>query len=145
MSTFDVMALDQVSLLGHSFGGGIELGFAALFPNRVTEVVFSDTLAASREWQLADEALRHPLRLARLATPTALVSFTRSWVEHPRQLLDAAWWGFTSGRGATEGGRPSRRAGTRPVGVPSTTTRMFQQAGLFFDHLAELGLKVLSA
>ena len=60
--------------------------------------MFSDTLAVSRQWGLADEALRHPVRLLRLATPTATAAFARSWAVHPRQLLDAGWWGFTSGR-----------------------------------------------
>ena len=97
-ATLDRLDLERVTLLGHSFGGGIELGFAAQFPSRVVEVVFSDTLAASREFGLADEALRHPVRLLRLATPTAAAAFARSWIEHPRQLVEAGWWGFTSGR-----------------------------------------------
>ena len=64
-ATLDGLGLDKVTLLGHSFGGGIELGFASRFPGRVVELVFSDTLAVSREWGLADEAMRHPLGLAR--------------------------------------------------------------------------------
>lgn len=96
--TIDVLGLDRVTLIGHSFGGGIELGFASRFPDRVVEVVFSDSLGASREWQLAAEVLHHPVRLLRLATPTAATAFARTCVDHPRQLADAAWWGFTSGR-----------------------------------------------
>ncbi|MGB7051579.1 MAG: alpha/beta hydrolase [Acidimicrobiales bacterium] len=98
IATVDALRLDRVSLLGHSFGGGIELGFATRLPDRVVEVVFSDSLASSREWQLAAEVLRHPVRLLRLATPKATASFARTCVDHPRQLVDAAWWGFTSGR-----------------------------------------------
>jgi pimeloyl-ACP methyl ester carboxylesterase len=97
-ATLDRLDLERVTLLGHSFGGGLELGFASFFPERVVELVFSDTLAVQREWGLADEALRHPIRLLRLATPPAAAAFARSWIEHPRQLLEAAWWGFTSGR-----------------------------------------------
>jgi pimeloyl-ACP methyl ester carboxylesterase len=97
-ATLDDLGLDRVSLLGHSFGGGIELGFAACWPDRVVELVFSDTLAASREWSLAHEVLRHPVRLVRLATPNAVSAFVRTSVDHPRQLIGAAWWGFTSGR-----------------------------------------------
>jgi pimeloyl-ACP methyl ester carboxylesterase len=100
-ATLDHLDLERVTLLGHSFGGGIELGFAARFPDRVVELVFSDTLAVSRQFGLADEALRHPVRLLRLATPTAAGAFARSWIEHPRQLVDAGWWGFTSGRDGT--------------------------------------------
>jgi pimeloyl-ACP methyl ester carboxylesterase len=98
VSTLDHLGLDRISLVGHSFGGGIELGFAALRPDRVVELVFSDTLAASREWRLAQEALRHPGRLIGLATPTASAAFVQNWITHPRQLVDAAWWAFTSGR-----------------------------------------------
>jgi pimeloyl-ACP methyl ester carboxylesterase len=98
IATLDRLGLERVTLVGHSFGGGIELGFAARFPSRVVELVFSDTLAVSREWGLADEALRHPVRLLRLATPAAAAAFARSWIEHPRQLVEAGWWGFTSGR-----------------------------------------------
>jgi pimeloyl-ACP methyl ester carboxylesterase len=94
----DDLGLDRFSLIGHSFGGGIELAFASRFPNRVVELVFSDSLAASREWSLAAEVLHHPVRLLRLATPTAATAFARTCIEHPRQLAGAAWWGFTSGR-----------------------------------------------
>ena len=69
-STLDRLGLETVTMIGHSFGGGIELGFASAFPGRVEELVFSDTLAVSHEWGLADEAMRHPLRLLWLATPT---------------------------------------------------------------------------
>jgi pimeloyl-ACP methyl ester carboxylesterase len=99
-STLDELELDRVSLLAHSFGGGIALGFAARYPDRVVEAVFSDTLAASGEWMLADEALRHPIRLLHLATPAAASAFAYSWAHHPRQMVGAAWWGFTSSRGA---------------------------------------------
>ena len=98
VATVDALGLDRFSLIGHSFGGGIELAFASRLPERVVELVFSDSLAASREWGLAAEVLRHPVRLLRLATPTAATAFARTCVEHPRQLADAAWWGFTSGR-----------------------------------------------
>ena len=96
--TLERMSLERVTLLGHSFGGGIELGFAARHPERVVELVFSDTLAVSEEWGLADEALRHPSGLLRLATPQAASAFVRTWLAHPRQMVEAAWWGFRSTR-----------------------------------------------
>jgi len=98
ITTVDDMGLERVTLIGHSFGGGIELGFAAARPWQVADLVFSDTLAVSDEWGLADEALRHPLGLARLATWPATASFVQSWVRYPRQMVDAAWWGFRSRR-----------------------------------------------
>jgi pimeloyl-ACP methyl ester carboxylesterase len=97
-TSLDSLGLDRASLLGHSFGGGIALAFASRHPERVVELAFSDTLAASREWRLATEVLSHPVGLLRLATPVATSAFVRTWVDHPRQLVDAAWWGFTSKR-----------------------------------------------
>jgi len=102
VATLDHLGLERVSMVAHSFGGGLQLGLAAQFPERVVELVFSDTLGMRRGWRLADEALRHPVRLLRLATPAAAGSFAVSWARHPRQLLEAGWWGFTSSRdGAT--------------------------------------------
>ncbi len=98
VATLDRLELERVTLIGHSFGGALELGFAAAFPDRVVELVFSDTLAVSREWGLADEATRHPLGLLRLATPAATFAFARSCIEHPRQLAGAGWWAFVTGR-----------------------------------------------
>jgi len=97
-ATLEQRGLERVTLVGHSFGGGIELGYASRHPHRVRELVFSDTLAVAREWRLSTEVARHPTRLLRLATPRASVSFLRCWVDHPRQLADAAWWAFTSAR-----------------------------------------------
>lgn len=103
VSTLDRLRIDRATLVGHSFGGAFELGLALRQPERVTELVFSDTLAMSRRFGLADEALRHPLRLLQLATPEAAGAFATSWVRHPRQLAEAGWYGFVSGReGAAE-------------------------------------------
>jgi len=97
-STVDRLSRGPVTLLAHSFGGAVALGFAARHPRRVERLVLADTLAVSREWQLAHEATSHPLALLRMATPTSALDFFASWLAHPRQLLGAAWWGFLSGR-----------------------------------------------
>lgn len=97
-ATLDHLELGPATLIGHSFGGGIELGYASRQREHVVELVFSDTLAASREWGLSAEALRHPFGLLRLATPAAATAFAQTMVEHPRQMVAAAWWGFRSGR-----------------------------------------------
>jgi pimeloyl-ACP methyl ester carboxylesterase len=97
-ATLDQLDLQQVTLIGHSFGGGIELGFAARFPKRVTELVFSDTLAVSREFRLAEEALSHLNRLVQLASRRSISAFARTWASHPRQLVGAARWAFMSDR-----------------------------------------------
>ena len=97
-ATLDRHGIERATLIGHSFGGGIELGFAASYPKRVEELVFSDTLALSEEWGLADEAVRHPFGLLRLATAPAAFAFATQALFHPSQMAMAAWWGFTSKR-----------------------------------------------
>jgi pimeloyl-ACP methyl ester carboxylesterase len=96
-ATLEYLEIDRATLIGHSFGGGIELEFAVAHPRSVVELVFGDTLAMSREWMLAAEAL-HPLHLIWLATPIAITSFFESWLRHPGHLVSAAWWGFKSDR-----------------------------------------------
>jgi pimeloyl-ACP methyl ester carboxylesterase len=88
----------RVTLIGHSFSGGIELDFATRYPERVVELVFADTLAHARELALASEALSHPVRFLWMATPAAAQSFGSTVLTHPRQIVDAAWFGFTSTR-----------------------------------------------
>jgi pimeloyl-ACP methyl ester carboxylesterase len=96
--TLDALEIDRVTLIAHSFAGAVELGFAARWPERVIELVFCDTLAVSREWPLAEEATRHPLRFVWMVTPSAAGAFNRTVLTHPRAIAQAAWWGFTSGR-----------------------------------------------
>jgi pimeloyl-ACP methyl ester carboxylesterase len=171
-ATLDELDLHEASFLGHSFGGGIELGFAVRHPERVVELIFSDTLAVSREWALAGEAVRRPLGLLGMATPRAATDFTLSWLTHPRQLIDAAWWGFTSGRSRdihliAEAGLPSHvlwanrdsllnredgqefarelDASFTVVDAPGYVDHdwMYRHPQLFVDHLDRLGLTVL--
>jgi pimeloyl-ACP methyl ester carboxylesterase len=97
-ATLEEQGIEHTSLLGHSFGGGLELGLAARRPDQVVECVFSDTLADRREFRLAEEALRNPPGLLRMASVPAAEAFGRSLVTHPVQLVRAAWWGFTSDR-----------------------------------------------
>jgi pimeloyl-ACP methyl ester carboxylesterase len=96
--TVDEQGLDRMSLLGHSFGGGLELDLACRRPERIVECVFSDTLADRREFRLAEEALRNPPRLLGMASVPAAEAFFKSFITHPVQLIRAAWWGFTSDR-----------------------------------------------
>lgn len=98
--TLDDLDLGPASLLGHSFGGGLELGYAAARPDVVVECVFADTLGVADRFHLAGEALRHPLGLRHMATPPAIDAFARSAAHQGRQLVDAAWWGFISDRNA---------------------------------------------
>jgi pimeloyl-ACP methyl ester carboxylesterase len=94
----DEQGWERMSLLGHSFGGGLELGYAASNPSRVVECVFGDTLGVRERFSLAEEALRAPWRVLAMATPRAIDAFARSVLTHPAQLVEAAAWGFLSDR-----------------------------------------------
>ena len=96
--TLDDLGVEQVSLLGHSFGGGLELGLACRSPERIVECVFSDTLGMHNEFSLAREAV-HPFGIVRMATAAAVRSFSAQWLAHPIHLASAALWAFRSDRG----------------------------------------------
>ena len=83
-----------MSIIGHSFSGGIELGLAGRYPKRFAELVFADTLGLSREWHLAGEFFRHPVGIVKMATVPAVAAFAWSVSRHPDQLARAGWWGF---------------------------------------------------
>jgi pimeloyl-ACP methyl ester carboxylesterase len=95
--TLEEAGVDQASLLGHSFGGGLELGLVCRIPARVVECVFSDTLGMHREFSLALEAV-HPFGILRMATAPAVRSFSEQWLTHPIHLASAAMWAFRSDR-----------------------------------------------
>lgn len=97
VACLDERGVERFSVVGHSFGGALELELAVRVPERITELVFVDTLAMSREWKLAAEAL-HPVHLLWMATPRAAVDFAASAASHPLCLARAAWWGFRSDR-----------------------------------------------
>jgi pimeloyl-ACP methyl ester carboxylesterase len=97
-ATLDDLELDRVSLLGHSFGGGLELGYAARHPDRVVECIFADTLGVRDRFQLADEALRNPLGVLAMATFPAASAFFESVVTRPLQLASAGLWAFVTDR-----------------------------------------------
>ena len=100
VAALDALELGRVTMMSHSFAGGVQLGFAVRHIDRVAELVFVDTLALSRELPLAREAMSHPFRLFRMATPAAAIAFGASLLRGPIDIARAAWWGFTSGRTA---------------------------------------------
>lgn len=170
-ATVDSLGLDRFSLLGHSFGGGLELGFAARHPHRVVELVFSDTLAVRDRFSLAEEALHNPLGVLAMATPPATRAFVHSLVTHPVQLARAALWGFATDRQpdidrvvaagipchvlwanrdsliSRDDGRAFARALRASFTIASDRTVdhdwMFDDPELFAEHLGELGLRAL--
>ncbi len=98
VAALDDLGLRRVTMIAHSFAGSIQLGFAVRSPERVNELVFTDTLALSREMPLAREAMSHPFRLLRMATPSAAMAFLGSVATGPIDIARAAWFGFTDGR-----------------------------------------------
>jgi len=109
-ATIDALGLERVTLLGHSFGGAIQLGYAETHHDRIRELVFADTLAASRYFRLAAEAF-HPLSAMRLATPAAAKAFIASSLRHPLRLSRAGFWAFSEDR--TPSARHVAAAGIR--------------------------------
>ena len=97
--TLDDVGASRVSLLGHSFGGALELGLAARCPERIVECVFGDTLGVNRQLGLAKEAV-HPVEILRMATRPAASAFVRSWLTRPLPLATAALWAFVDDREA---------------------------------------------
>jgi pimeloyl-ACP methyl ester carboxylesterase len=97
-ATLDSCGIDEFSLLGHSFSGGLVLGLAVRRPVQTRECIFSDTLADRDRFSLADEALRHPLGILALVTPRAASAFVATLVTHPLQLTAAGLWAFLSDR-----------------------------------------------
>lgn len=81
-------------LVGHSFGGGIALGFAARWPALVSRMVLVDSIGLSARWDLAREALIGT-RMQHLVTLPAVRDFFRSWAHSPRSVARAAWWAYS--------------------------------------------------
>lgn len=170
--TLDYLEVDKFSLLGHSFGGGLELELARDMKDRVMECVFADTLGVKERFGLAQEALRHPARILAMATPPAASAFIRSIVGHPAQMLASAMWGFASDREpyihmlaaekvpchvmwASRDSLLSRQDGqefARQLNATFTVACgqvvdhdwMFDDPELFATHLYQLSLKVFS-
>jgi pimeloyl-ACP methyl ester carboxylesterase len=171
-ATLDSLGLEQVSLLGHSFGGGLELGFAASSPHRTIECVFGDTLGVSERFGLALEALHDPPGILAMATWPAASAFFQSVITHPLQLTRAGLWGFMSDRepdidrvtaadipchvlwanhdtllSHSDGQEFARRlhaSFTIASGPRVTHDWMFDSPELFAQHLDRLGLRALS-
>jgi pimeloyl-ACP methyl ester carboxylesterase len=172
-ATIDAYGIDRVSLLGHSFGGGLELGYAARHPDRVVECVFADTIAVRDRFSLAAEALHKPTAMLAMATPRATTAFFESWATHPVQLARAGLWAFATDRSAdiervaaertpchvlwanrdsllarSDGAafaRDLHATFTVASGPPVDHDWMFDDPELFAQHLSALGLWVLSA
>ena len=97
MYTLDDLGIERVTVIGHSFGGGLALGLASQHADRIDECVFVDTLGPKRQLSLAREAAR-PIGLLHTASRPAAMSFLWMWMSHPVQLASAAVDGYFSKR-----------------------------------------------
>ena len=171
-AVLDDLGVVRASLLGHSFGGALELGFAARHPGQVVECVFADTLAVRERFSLAREALHNPFGMLDMATPRAATAFFESCVTHPAQLVRAGLWAFATDRGADiervvgsgipchvlwanrdtllsrgdgeDFARDLRATFTVATGPVVDHDWMFEDPQLFAGHLGALGLQALS-
>jgi pimeloyl-ACP methyl ester carboxylesterase len=101
----DRLAIDRVTLVGHSLGGGIAMQFCYLFPDRVEALVLVSTGGLGRS---VSPLLRSAtLPGAELVLPVIASSWVRDRVEsvgravrglgwRPSADASAAWKGFTS-------------------------------------------------
>jgi len=172
--TLEQMKIEQMSLLCHSFGGGLGLGLAARNPDRIVECVFGDTLGVREKFGLAEEALHDPFGILRMATWPATTAFFQSVATHPMQLASAGFWGFRSDREPdieavvlagipchvlwanhdTLLSRSDGREFARQLHATFTVAEdppvvehdwMFDDPELFAAHLDKLGLKMFSS
>jgi pimeloyl-ACP methyl ester carboxylesterase len=84
-----------VTVVGHSFGGGVALSWTAAHPDRVDALALVDSLGLSARWDLALDALVGT-RFLRLATWPAMRDFSRSLRRSPVAVARAGWWAFSS-------------------------------------------------
>jgi pimeloyl-ACP methyl ester carboxylesterase len=86
--------VSRAAFVGHSFGGGIAMGYAARHPEQVARLVLVDSIGLSGRWDLAKEALVGT-RVDRLATIGAARDFIGAWRHSPRSVARAAWWAYS--------------------------------------------------
>lgn len=89
----DTLEPGPVSVIGHSFGGGVALGLAARHPGRVGHLALVDSLGLTARWDLAREAFVGT-RFRRLAHREATREFVQSCRHAPLAVMTAGWWAF---------------------------------------------------
>jgi pimeloyl-ACP methyl ester carboxylesterase len=94
----DRRGYDRITVIGHSFGGGVALSWAAQHPARIERLVLVDSLGLSASWQLARDAMVGT-HFVRMATWPAMREFSRSLRVSPVAVARAGWWAFSCDKG----------------------------------------------
>jgi len=100
---------EPLTVIGHSFGGGLALGIAARHPGRVHRLVLVDSLGLTGRWDLARDACLDT-RFLRMVSSRAVRDFIGSWWHSPSTVARAGWWAFSSDK--NDEVRAVRNAGT---------------------------------
>lgn len=90
----DQHGIDTTDVVGHSFGGGVALGLAARYPDRVRRLVFVDSHGLAPSWRMARDAFWRP-RFVRMATAQTVADFFGSVGRRPVTVAQAGWWAFS--------------------------------------------------
>jgi pimeloyl-ACP methyl ester carboxylesterase len=86
----DMLGIDRVTLIGHSFGGGIAMQFSYLFPERVERLVLVDSGGMGRDVSALLRAATLPG--AELVLPVITSSWVRGRVETIARILTRGGW-----------------------------------------------------
>jgi pimeloyl-ACP methyl ester carboxylesterase len=86
----DLLDIDRVTLIGHSFGGGIAMQFSYLFPERVERLVLVDSGGLGRDVSPLLRAATLPG--AELVLPVIASSWVRGRVEAVGRILASGGW-----------------------------------------------------
>jgi pimeloyl-ACP methyl ester carboxylesterase len=86
----DMLGIDRVTLIGHSFGGGIAMQFSYLFPERVERLVLVDSGGMGRDVSALLRAATLPG--AELVLPVITSSWVRGRVEAAARILTRGGW-----------------------------------------------------
>jgi pimeloyl-ACP methyl ester carboxylesterase len=86
----DLLGIDRVTLIGHSFGGGIAMQFSYLFPERVERLVLVDSGGMGRDVSALLRAATLPG--AELILPVITSSWVRGRVEAAARILTRGGW-----------------------------------------------------
>ena len=97
VTTLDSLAIEQATVLSHSFGTGFAVELTARHPERVSELIISDSVALDRRWVLTRNALTG-FDLLELSSVAAAVDFGTTILRHPLDVARAGWWAFSTER-----------------------------------------------